>query len=104
MEKFTTYYAKVNADNSIQKIITIRTFRDGSKLFQLEDGKWYQASELTFNHPIPKSKITFTLADLEDVLHTAIEAGYINEYGAHRIKELINPKQKIQYGNEIHTL
>lgn len=95
MEKLRTYYAKVDADGTVQLIQTIRTFRGGKQLYQLEDEKWYEACELTFNQPIPKHKITFTLADLEDVLKTSIEAGYINEYGAHRIKDLLKTKQKI---------
>ena len=95
MVKLRTYYAKVNVDGSTRFIQTIRTFRGGKQMYQLEDGKWYEENELTFNQPIPKHKITFTIADLEDALKASIEAGYINEYGAHRIKDIIKSKQKI---------
>ena len=95
MVKLRTSYAKVDADGTTQFIQTIRTFRGGKQMYQLEDGKWYEEHELTFNQPIPKHKITFTLADLDDVLKISIEAGYINEYGAHRIKDLIKTKQKM---------
>ena len=36
---------------------------------------------------------TFTIEDIRKALQAAVEAGYINEYGAHRIVDLLM-KQK----------
>lgn len=37
----------------------------------------------------PKSEQTITISQLRNVLNLCVESGYINQYGAHRIIELI---------------
>lgn len=79
--------ARVKATSEIVSLQgTIDSFR-----WITDDYRVYNEYELDFTTPdsTPLSNPSISLADLRKILHQAVDAGYINEYGAHRIIDLI---------------
>ena len=79
------------------EIVDVKAWKGSSDIFFTtpDMNHFYQQSEIEL---IPIDEQVIVVSRLKEVLRQATEAGYINQYGAHRIIGLLN----IDFGKEVN--
>lgn len=79
------------------EIIEVKAWKGSSDIFFTtpDMNQFYQQSEIEL---IPLEEPVIVVSRLKEVLKQATEVGYINEYGAHRIIDLVMS----DFGKEVH--
>lgn len=87
--------AKVKATG---KVVEVKAWKGSSDVFfaTMDMSHFYDANELEFMESEP---VVF-VSRLNQILKQATEIGYINEYGAHRILDLVKTDIIRESGNE----